>query len=113
MARTAAETAKVLATIYDENFSDDLFEQFQIGWLELRSIAGVPKLTDQYLRTVGTELRESGHLLVACDSFILVAREEDLSHARKVPARLVESYLPGTGGNTEENETEENNLNDD
>ena len=94
MARTAAETASVLSDIYDENFANDSFEQFQIGWPELRSLAGLPKLTTSYLNQVDQQLRESGMLLVICDSFILVAREQDLSHARSVPARLVENYLP-------------------
>lgn len=94
MARTAQETAKVLSDIYDESFANDSFEQFQIGWPELRSIAGVPKLTSSYLNQVNNHLRDLEMLLVVCDSFLLVARQQDLSHARTVPARLVEQYLP-------------------
>jgi len=56
MERTAVETAKVLAEIYDGDFIDDLYDQYQISWPELRSIAGVPKLTEQYLRAVDAEL---------------------------------------------------------
>ena len=94
MARTAQETAKVLSDIYDESFANDSFEQFQIGWPELRSIAGVPKLTSSYLNQLNNHLRDLEMLLVVCDSFLLVARQQDLSHARTVPARLVEQYLP-------------------
>lgn len=94
MARTAQETAKVLSDIYDESFANDSFEQFQIGWPELRSIAGVPKLTTVYLNQVNSHLCNLEMLLVVCDSFLLVARQQDLSHARTVPDRLVEQYLP-------------------
>lgn len=94
MARTAQETAQVLSDIYDESFANDSFEQFQIGWLELRSIAGVPKLTTVYLNQVDCHLRDLEMLLVVCDSFLLVARQQDLSHSRTIPARLVEQYLP-------------------
>ena len=94
MARTAQETAKVLSDIYDESFANDSFEQFQIGWPELRSIAGVPKLTSSYLNQVNSHLCDQEMLLIVCDSFLLVARQQDLSHARTVPARLVEQYLP-------------------
>lgn len=94
MARTAQETAQVLSDIYDESFANDSFEQFKIGWSELRSIAGVPKLTSSYLNQLNNHLLDQEMLLVVCDSFLLVARQQDLSHARTVPARLVEQYLP-------------------
>ena len=94
MARTAQETAHVLSDIYDESFGNDSYEQFQIGWPELRSTAGVPKLTPSFLNQVGRHLRDMEMLLVVCDSFLLVARQQDLSHARSVPARLVEQHLP-------------------
>ncbi|MCE1227722.1 MAG: hypothetical protein LWW87_14760 [Geobacteraceae bacterium] len=94
MARTAQETAKVLSDIYDESFDNDSYEQFQVGWPELRSIAGVQKLTTTYLNQVDKHLRDLEMLLVVCDSFLLVARQLDLSHARSMPARLIEQYLP-------------------
>ena len=94
MARTAQETAQVLSDIYDESFANDSYEQFQLGWPEMRSIAGVPKLTPAFLNQVDRHLRDMEMLLVVCDSFLLVARQQDLSHARSVPARLVEQYLP-------------------
>lgn len=67
-----------------------------LGWPELRSIAGVPKLTPSFLNQVDRHLRDMEMLLVVCDSFLLIARQQDLSHARSVPARLVEQYLPDT-----------------
>lgn len=94
MARTAQETAQVLSDIYDESFANDSYEQFQLGWPEMRSIAGVPKLTPEFLHQVDRHLRDMEMLLVVCDSFLLVARQQDLFHARSVPARLVEQYLP-------------------
>ncbi|WP_277058317.1 hypothetical protein [Trichlorobacter lovleyi] len=111
MARTAQETAQVLSDIYDESFGNDSFEQFQIGWPELRSIAGAPKLTSAYLNQLNNHLRDLEMLLVECDSFLLVARQQDLSHARSVPARLVEQYLPDAEDD-EDLEIDENDLDD-
>lgn len=90
----STETAQVLSDIYDESFANESFEQFQIGWPELRSIAGLPKLSSEYLSQLNNHLRDLAMLLVECDSFLVVARQQDLSHARTVPARLVEQYLP-------------------
>ena len=111
MARTAQETANVLSDIYDESFGNDSYEQFQVGWPELRSIAGVPKLTTAYRNQVDKHLRDLEILLVACDSFLLVARQQDLSHARILPARLVEQYLPDAEDD-EDLEIDENDLDD-
>lgn len=41
MARTAHETASILRELYDEEFSGDESEPYQIGWDQLRGIAGV------------------------------------------------------------------------
>lgn len=113
MARTAQETARVLSKIYDESFANDSYEQFQIGWPELRSIAGVSKLTRAYLSGVsGHLLLDHEMLIVVCDSFLLVARQQDLSHARTVPPRLVEQYLPDDEDD-EDFEVDEEELADD
>ena len=40
MARTTAETAGILRDLYDEEFSGDECEPYQIGWDQLRGIAG-------------------------------------------------------------------------
>ncbi|QOX77412.1 hypothetical protein FY034_00120 [Trichlorobacter lovleyi] len=111
MARTAQETAKALSDIYDESFANDSYEQFQLGWPEMRSIAGVPKLTPSFLNQVDRHLRDMEMLLVVCDSFLLIARQQDLSHARSVPARLVEQYLPDFEDD-EDLEIDENDLDD-
>ena len=62
MARTAVETANVLSLMYDESFGGEDMEMFRIGWAELRSLAGVPKLTDEYLARM-TRLHNDANVL--------------------------------------------------
>lgn len=93
MARTAAATAKILSDLYDETFKNDSFEPFRITWPQLRSIAGVVRLDTRILREINNELNETGYFLALLDSFLLVARETDLSHIRAVPDRIVEKHV--------------------
>lgn len=39
MARTTAETAGILTDLYNEEFSGDECESYQIGWDQLRGIS--------------------------------------------------------------------------
>ncbi len=94
MERTVEETASILISLYDESFAGDSFKPFRMGWPELRSLAGVPKLTDELLWEIDLELKESGYFLFPLDNFVLVAQESDLSYIRPVPPRIVEQYLP-------------------
>jgi hypothetical protein len=94
MARTAEETASILIGLYDESFAGDSFKPFRISWPELRSLAGVAKLADEYLWEIDLELKESGYFLFPLDNFVLMAQESDLSYVRAVPPRIVEQYLP-------------------
>jgi hypothetical protein len=96
MARTTQETASILRDLYDEEFSGDECEQYQIGWDQLRGIAGVERLTDDIIANVGKAMLDSGYALVPFDNFFLVTSESNFKRTRKVPARLVESYLAVT-----------------
>lgn len=93
MARTAAETAGILRDIYDEEFNGDESEPYQIGWDQLRGIAGVERLTDVIIANVGKFMLDSGYVLVPFDNFLLVGMEANYRKTRKVSARLVETYL--------------------
>lgn len=93
MARTTAETASILRELYDEEFSGEESEPYQLGWDQLRGIAGVERLTDAIVSNVGRMMLDSGYVLVPFDNFLLVGMEANYKRTRKVPARLVESYL--------------------
>lgn len=94
MARTAAETARTLSDLHDETFANDSFEMYRIAWPELRALAGVSKLTTEYLAAVNNALNETGVYLLPFDSFLAVVHETDLAHIRAVPSRLIEQALP-------------------
>lgn len=96
MARTAAETASILRDIYDEEFCGDECEPYKIDWNQLRGIAGVERLTDDIIANIGKYMLDSGYVLVQFDNFLLVGMEANYRRTRKVPARLVESYLAVT-----------------
>ncbi len=90
----AQKTAKTLIDIYDEYFAKVSCRRFRINWPELRSIAGIPKLTDEYLHEIQLALRKSGYTLIPLDNFLVVALESCFSTVRAVPPRIVERYLP-------------------
>ncbi|MBT1070671.1 hypothetical protein [Pelotalea chapellei] len=94
MPRTAAETANILSNLYDENFANGSFEPFRISWPQLRSISAVTRLDDYFLKNIARELSGNERTLIPFDDFLLVVAEDDLSHYRKVPGRLLEQYLP-------------------
>lgn len=95
MVRTAKETANALIGIYGANLSSEDYNHFRISWSELRSIANVSKLLEQYLREVNQELNKFKYTLVPLDNCLVVAQECDFSHIRFVPPRLVEQFIPG------------------
>jgi Zn finger protein HypA/HybF involved in hydrogenase expression len=90
----AQKTAKTLIKIYDEYFGKVSCRRFRINWPELRSIAGIPKLTDEYLNEIQLALGKSGYILISLDNFLVVALESSFSTVRAVPPRIVERYLP-------------------
>ena len=93
MARAAAETASILTEIYNEDFCSGEGEPFRLGWDQLRGIAGVERLSDELIARIGKRMLDAGYVLVPFDNFLLVGMEHDYRGTRKVPARLVESYL--------------------
>jgi len=93
MARTAPKTAYILSELYEETFSSDSFEPFRITWADLRGIAGVAKLNDRYLNEIDQALSDNGFALIAFDNFLVVVRENDMTHFRLVPPRVVEQFL--------------------
>jgi hypothetical protein len=56
MARTATATANILSDLYEETFSRDSFEPFRITWLQLRSLAAVPRLKEDFLKEISEAL---------------------------------------------------------
>lgn len=93
MARTAVDTACLLRGLYDEEFSGEENEPYLIGWDQLRGIAGVERLTDDIISEIGKLMLDYGFALVPFDNFLLVTVESNCRRTRKVPARLVETYL--------------------
>ncbi len=93
MARSAANTASILSCFYDETFASESCEAFRISWSDLRGIAGVTKLTAGYLRRINLELNESGYTMITFDNYLVVVQENDLTHIRNIPPRIVEEYL--------------------
>ena len=96
MARTTAETASILKDLYNEEFNSDECAPYLLGWEQLRGIAGVERLTDDIISNVGKMMLDSGYVLVSFDNFLMVGMEANYQRTRKVPARLVESYLAVT-----------------
>lgn len=96
MARTTQEIASILRELYDEEFSDDECEPYQLTWDQLRGIAGVERLTDSIIANICKAMLDSGYALVPFDNFLLVTKESNFKRTRKVPARLVELYLAVT-----------------
>jgi hypothetical protein len=94
MGRTAAETADLLSKLFEHKFGQDYSEPFQITWPQLRSLAIASRLSEYFLKSVNIELSESGYSLIPLNYYLLIAREHEFDHYRKVPDRLLEQYLP-------------------
>jgi hypothetical protein len=103
MARTAVETANILSSIYGECFGSDSYEPFSISWPQLRTLAGVPRLDDSFIKKISDVLSETDNCLIPFNNFLLIASEQDLSHFRTMPDRLLEKYLPNGDEDTAEN----------
>lgn len=97
MARTAVETANILTQLHDASFDGDVMETYRIGWPELRFLAGVPKLTLEYLADINNALAEFCCALISFDDYLVVAQQNAFSHVRQVPARVLEQMLPDEG----------------
>ena len=94
MARTASETARILSEIFHLRFAQDFSEPFRMTWSQLRLLAGVPRLLDDFLKEIDSELSEHGNSLISMDNYLLIVGENDLDHYRMLPDKLLETYLP-------------------
>jgi hypothetical protein len=94
MTHSAEETATILISLYEESYAGENASPFRINWPELRSLAGIARLSDEFLWDLDLELKEFGYFLCPLDNFVLVALESDFSHIRAVPPRIIEQYLP-------------------
>lgn len=94
MARAAAKIANILILLYEESFGGEEAEMFRIGWPELRNLAGIAKLTDDYLVDLNSTLSQAGYALMPFDEFLVLASESDFRHTRKVSPRILEQNLP-------------------
>lgn len=96
MARTAIETATVLRNLHSEKFGGDYIEPFRLTWEQLRGIAGIDRLTEDYLAEVSEKLLEKDYALLTFNNSFIVAKEGDFSETRTLTARLTERYLADT-----------------
>jgi len=94
MARTAGEAGKILLRFFGSHFGLDSLDPFTITWSQLRTLAGVPRLNDAFLKKINVVLSDEGLMLIPLNYSLLVARESDFDHYRRVPDRLLEEYIP-------------------
>lgn len=113
MARSIMETARILADLYDESFGGDESERYRLGWPELRGIAGVRRLDEDFLRGINDALLENGYLLVTCDNFLVVSCEQDFTGTRRLPQRLVERHLAVADEDDDEDDLDDDCFEDD
>jgi hypothetical protein len=106
MARTTAETARILSQLFDHNFGQDFSETYRISWPQLRSLAAVPRLNEYFLKAVNVALSDFGQTLIPLSNSLLIARETGLDDYRSVPDRLLEEYLPDGCESTSDDDQE-------
>lgn len=106
MARTAYQTAKVLCKLSELNFGQGDDDPFRITWLQLRSLAAVPSLSDSFLKNINIALTEFGKTIVPMNNSLIIASEDDLDQYRLVPDRILEDFLPGSGSYIDDVDTE-------
>lgn len=92
MARSATETAQILTGLYDERFGGDECMPYRISWAELREIAGVKRLSSNFLQEINETLHEDEYLLAVGSNSLVVARESDYLANRTLSQRLVEQH---------------------
>jgi len=93
MARMAISTAKALIDMYQEDFRTEGMELFRITWPQLRTVAGVAKLDQEYLTELVEALRADKYALIQFEDYFVVASEFDFMHDRMVPDSVVENYI--------------------
>lgn len=94
MTRTSEATAKILSDLYEETFSRESYEPFRITWPQLRSIAGVAKLSEAIIKEINAALADTDYCLLALNECLLFTKESDLDRYRLVSDRMVEERLP-------------------
>jgi len=107
MARSAAQTARILKKLYRREFGGDFSEPFRLSWDNLRTVAGGDRLEAGYLTEVNECLLADDYALLTFNNMFLVAGEGDFSAIRLVPARLVERYHADTSEEDEDLELSE------
>lgn len=107
MTRTAREVAKKLQEIYLKDFGDDENQKYQLSWVDLRGIAGVGKLEEDFVTEISEKMAENNFALLQLDEFLLVGTQLDFAFERKLPARLLERYLPGEDETDDEDDLED------
>ena len=89
MTRKARVTANVLMRLYKERFASESMAPFSLSWSQLRGIAGVLHLSDEYLAAINGYLWEDDYALLSYSNMFLVTREGDLD-VRALSAGLAE-----------------------
>jgi hypothetical protein len=93
MARTVAETAEILITMYGDQFKNDCIEMYRISWPQLRLVSGVPTLDSDYIAALNRTLIKGSFALIPFDDYFVIAHESDFKHDRQLPDRIIEKYL--------------------
>lgn len=93
MARTAAETARILTDLYDEQFNRESSEPFRITWPQLRHLAEASLLNDSYLNAVNKVLSDSDYNLIPLNHFLAVVMDQDMASYRMLPDKVLEKCL--------------------
>ena len=75
MKRSAGETARSLITMYHEFTDGDRYAVCRLKWPDLRSIAGVPKLTGNYLHDLIHSLNSFDFTLIQFGNCVIIEKE--------------------------------------
>lgn len=113
MARSATETARILMELYDERFGGTECMPYRMSWAELRDIAGVKRLTSDFLQEVNDTLHEDEYLLAIGSSSLVVALERDCLADRTISQRLVEQHRYVTCEEPEDINVDDDDVDDD
>ncbi len=93
MPHTAIETASILSLLYGKQFGGDFCEPFRVTWPQLRSLTGSLSLSEFYLKEIDETLLEEEYRLIPFNDFLVIMPDSQLETFRKIPDRLLESYI--------------------
>jgi len=95
MKHTAFDTANSLIAIYHEVTDGDSYTVCRLKWPDLSSIAGVSKLTGNYLYDLVHYLNSFDFTLIQFDDSVIIEKELPRYWTREfVPEEVVLKYLP-------------------